>query len=298
MTNLDNRRFLFASLSLLAVGCTSADGPQAPTVPSGQLTPHREAAADAVACGDDVAFGADSGPDIRYAYAYAANGQIAHATGVYAAGGSDDEIDYGWDAAGNFTSYVESNGPGQSQATLTAAYDAAANLTDYAWSETTPGYQDAWDYAMSGFVGANQPTREVLTEAGQPAFGYQLAYDATGRLVSAVPDSGPATTYTYDDDALTLTVDTGSGAFHGVIAYDTAGHELSELWDGTDPAAIASSDVYVWSGDDLLSVTYASGTTAAPHTLATVEVDTLRYDCATEPAPRLHGKLVRPHARH
>jgi YD repeat-containing protein len=134
---------------------------------------------------------------------------------------------------------------------------------------------------MSDFLGPWQPQREVITEQGQSPFGYTLAYDADGRLTTATPDTGDATTYTYDDAAGTLTIDTGNGAFTGVITYDTTDfRELSETWGGSDPSAWASATVYNWSGEQLDSITYSSGTQDAPKMLTTVEVDTLRYDCA------------------
>ena len=166
-------------------------------------------------------------------------------------------------------------------------------MTDYATSETGPSYSDGWDYAMSSFLGPWQPQREVITETGQAGFGYTLAYDADGRLVTATPDTGAATTYAYDDAAGTITWDSGAGAFHGVISYDADGNELSETWGGTDPSAIAGSYAFAWTGDQLLSETYSSGTQDAPQTVSVVETDTLVYDCA---AARRGGsaRLVKP----
>jgi YD repeat-containing protein len=278
--------------ALLPSACTSSDAPA--ILPGATVTPHLKSLATAVACGDDVAFYGDASPDIRYTYTYNSAGFVTQATGVYAAGGPNDSIDYTWDAAENFTHYLETNGPDQSRVEIAAAYDASNDLTDYTWSETATDYADSWDYAFSGFVGANEPSREVITEQGASGFGYQLDYDSFGRLTSAVPDSGDPTTYTYDDDNLTITVDTDNGAFTGVIVYDADGGELSETWGGSDPSAIASQDVYNWSGDELLSATYSSGSTDAPDQLVTVETDTVRYDCSSARAAHGHKtKLVR-----
>lgn len=263
---------------LLAAGCASS--PSEHLVPSARLTPHLRPAATAVACGDDVALYGSATPDIRYGFTYDAAGQLSHADGVYAAGGSDDAIDYSYDAQGSLTHLLESRAWGDTRVELTAAYDGAENLTDYNYALSQANWSDAWQYAMSSFVGPDQPTREVISETGQPDLGYTLSYDATGRLVEAVPDSGAPTTWTYDDTARTIAIDTGNGAFHGTIQYDDQDRELSETWGGTDPSAIASATTYAWSGDRLDTMTYQSGTSDAPTQLSTVEVDTLRYDCA------------------
>jgi YD repeat-containing protein len=176
---------------------------------------------------------------------------------------------------------------------IAASYDATNGLTDYTWAVQSPSYNDSWDYAMSSFVAPFEPGREVATEAGQQPFGYTLAYDADGRLTSATPDTGAATTYTYDDAAGTITADTGNGAFTEVLTFDSQNRELSDDTGGTDPNAWFTSDVFAWSGDNLASVTYSAASQAASQTLSTVEVDTIQYQCA---AARKGGtaKLFRP----
>ncbi len=260
-------------LVLFAVGCTSS--PADHKLPSARLTPHLDSATASVACGEDVAWNGDATPDERFAFTYDSNGFLTHADGAFAAGGPNESIDYSYDMAGDFTHMLDANGYGGSQSEITADYDATNGLVDYAWSYTSTSYSDAWTYAMSSFLGPWQPQREVVTEQGQPGLGYTLAYDADGRLTTATPDRGTPTTYTYDDQALTLTIDSGAGASHGVIAYDTDFRELSEVWGGSDPNAVASSTVFDWSGDQLNDITYSAGTP-----LQVVEVDTLRYSCA------------------
>jgi YD repeat-containing protein len=269
-------------LVLFTVGCSTS--PADHMLPSARLTPHLDSATSTIACGEDVAWNGDATPDERFGFTYDGNGFLTHADGAFAAGGTNESIDYSYDAAGDFTHMVDSNGFGGSSSEITADYDATNGLVDYAWSYAAPGYADSWTYAMSSFLGPWQPQREVITEQGQPGFGYTLAYDSDGRLVTATPDTGPATTYAYDDQALTITIDTGSGAFHGVIAYDTDFRELSEVWGGSDPNAVASSTVFDWSGDQLNGITYSSGTP-----LAVVEVDTVRYQCGAARA----GKTTR-----
>jgi YD repeat-containing protein len=277
---------------LLPSACTSSDAP--PVLPGVTVTPHVKSLATAVACGDDVAFYADATPDIRYTYTYDSAGLVTSSTGVYTAGGPNDSIVYTWDAAENFTHYLETNGPDQSTVEIAAAYDASSDLTDYTWSETATDYADSWDAAFSGFIGLNEPSRELTTEQGAASIGYQLDYDSFGRLTEAAPDTGDSTTYTYDDDNLTIIGDTGNGAFTDVMVYDADGVELSETWGGSDPSAIASQDVYNWSGDELLSATYSSGSTDATDQLVTYETDTVRYDCSSARAAHGHKtKLVR-----
>ncbi len=90
---------------------------------------------------------------------------------------------------------------------------------------------------------AGQPTvRGAVGARGQPDARYQLAYDADNRLAVVVMQGGATTTYTYDDDARTTTIDTGNGAFHGVIEFDEQNRELSEVWGGTDPSAQQSAN--------------------------------------------------------
>ena len=261
-------------IGLFAVGCTSA--PADHKLPSARFAPHLDSNTAAIACGEDVAWNGDTTPDERFAFTYDGNGFLTHADGAFAAGGSNESIDYSYDADGNFTGMVDTNGFGGSQSQIAADYDATNGLVDYAWSYASTDYNDSWTYAMSSFLAPWQPQREVVTEQGQPGLGYTLAYDADGRLITAAPDGGTPTTYTYDDQALTLTIDTGAGAFHGVIAYDTDFEELSEVWGGTDPNAVPSSTVFAWSGEQLDGMTYSAGTP-----LQVLEVDTLDYACAT-----------------
>lgn len=274
---------------LFTVGC--ATSPSDHILPSASFTPHMEARTTSVACGDDVALYGSATPDIRYSFMYDAAGQLQHATGVYAAGGADDSIDYTWDAHGSMTHLLETRAWGDARVELTAGYDNAENLIDYTYAISGSGYADTWQYAFSDFAGANQPTREVISEAGQPDFGYTLDYDANGRLVEAVPDTGAPTTWTYDDAARTIDVDTGNGAFHGTLSYDNQDRVLSETWGGTDPSVIDSDATYAWNGDQLDTMTYRSGTSDAPTQLTTVEVDTLRYDCSSARAGA--GRSVR-----
>jgi YD repeat-containing protein len=263
-------------LAVAACGTTSADDHK---VPGASLTPKPDTGTVSQPCGDSIAWNGDASPDAIYTYAYNAAGELTGATGVFTAGGPDDVIAYGYDAAGDFTSMTESDGSGGWTSDITAAYDPTDGLTDYDTSWAGGGSSDGWDYAMSAFVAPWQPGREVLTETGGQPFGYTLAYDSSGRLTLATPDSGAPTTYTYDDAAGTLALDTGSGAFTGLISYDDNGNELSEVWGGTDPSVIDSSTVYVWNDGALVSATYSSGTQAAPTTLAVEEVDTMLYNC-------------------
>jgi len=279
--------------AIFVVGCTSSATEH--QLPSATNTPHLDSAPASVACGDDLALYGNTTPDVRYAYGYDGAGRISHITGAYAAGGPDAAIDYTWANDWNMTHMLEVHGWGDSRSEVTATYDGD-NLVNYTWDATQADWHDAWTYAFSGFIGANQPTREIISELAGPGFGYELAYDATGRLVQAVPDSGDSTSWTYDDQARTITIDTGHGAFHGVVTYDDQDRELSESWGGSDPSAIASESVYDWTGDRLNTATYRSGTTDAPTQLELVETDTLRYDCAAARANS--GRTIRvPKAR-
>lgn len=249
-------------------------------LPAPPLTPHLATRQAPNACGDDVAVNASGVPAIRYSYAYDAAGRLSRATGAYGAGGTDDTIDYTYDNLDHLARVLETRGWGDARVETAAAYDTLGDLVDYTWDETAPDHHDSLRYVYSSFTDAGQPTRETISQLGQPDVGYALDYDASNRIAHVVQDGGPTTTYTYDDEQTrTITVDTGNGGFHGVLVYDDQDHEQSESWDGTDPSAIAREDRYDWTGRRLLGVTYRSGSPAAPHALAIVEIDTLRYDC-------------------
>lgn len=270
-----------ALAGLAALACAAGcNGTASPRLPGASITPHLAARVAPAACGLDVAMFGSTTPSIRYRYTYDARGELVHATGSYATG-PDDVVDYDWDHLGHLTHMLETRAWGDVRSETTAEYDTLGDLIDYTWSEAASDGSDQERYAYAALTDAGLPAREVVSQPGQPDVGYTLDYDASERIAHAVQDGGPTTTYTYDDRATrTTTIDTGDGAFHGVIVYDDDDHELSETWGGSDPAAIASDDRYDWSGDRLLSVTHRSGTSDAPRDLQLVEVDTLRYDCA------------------
>jgi len=177
-----------------------------------------------------------------------------------------------------------------------SGYRNGANLATYAWTTQSADYTDGWTYAYSDYQGPWQPARETVTETGGTPFGYALAYDSYGRLTTVTPDSGDPTTYTYDDAALTITADTGNGAWTEVLTYDSAGRELADAWGGSDPSAIAGDYTFAWDGDNVVAETYRSATADSPTTLQTIEVDTLRYDCAmARTAGTGHAARIRRH---
>ncbi len=288
--------FGLLGFGLLAAACGTNASPS-DRLPSVAITPHTTTQTAEVACGEDVTLGEQSAPDLRYAFAYDSGGRLAHAQGVYTAGGPDASIAYSWDSADRFTHLLETHGWGDSSTEITETYDGD-QLASYAYAVTSPDYNANWIYTYSNYVGPWQPLRELVTTA-DGAFGYALAYDSFGRLISLTPDSGPATTITYDDAARTVTQDTGNGAWTDVTTYRADWAELSDVWGGSDSSAVAGSYTYLWDGDSLVSTTYRSGSADAPQQLETLEVDTLRYDCASARKTmslRLHapGHLVAP----
>lgn len=281
-----NRSSLFALLTL--AGC-AAEPTTEKLLPSASFTPHLESTSSSVACGEDVAFYGAATPDLTYAFSYDADSRLTHAQGLWT-DGTIDTIDYAYDGD-NFAHMLAVNGWDNSQTEITASYDAG-NLVEYTWAATGPSYNDAWTYAYSDFIGPWQPTHETVTQAGQPALGYSLVYDANDRLVEAVPDSGPSTTWTYDDAAHTIT--TSGEGYVGVYAYDADFRPLSETWTG----GLDTELTYDWNGDQLLSTTYRSGSENAPHTLETVQTSTLKYACAMARAAAGHKiRVLRPSKR-
>lgn len=263
--------------ALLIAACSSS--PTENPLPSATNTPHLQSMTTNVACGQDVAFYDSATPDLRYAFTYDAGARLLNADGVWLESGTVDTTDYTW-AGDNVTNILSTSGWDGSEEELTASYDAADNLLAYTYAFTSPDYSDAWTYAFSNFIGPGQPTRQTITQVGQPAFGYDLLYDGYDRLVSAVPDSGPSTTWTYDDVARTITMDTGNGAFVGVMTYDAQDRPVSEAYTGSDPSVIDYDETYSWNGNDLATITARSGSEQAPHTLEVVMTSTMRYNCA------------------
>jgi hypothetical protein len=267
--------------TLLLVGCTSAEhGAPDKQLPSATFTPHLANAASDVACGDDVALYGDATPDLRYLYTYDNQGRLAHVDGTFADASPNTTVDYTWDGW-NMTHMLEQHGWGDSRTEITENF-TGVNLTSYTWDYSQADYHDAWTYAYSAFAGDYQPTHEDVSEAGQSTvYGYALGYDGFGRLVSATPDSGdPATTWSYDDTALTISSDWNNGAYTDVMAYDDQYRFLGETWGGSDPAAIAGDETYDWNGEQLVSAVYRSGSQDAPKQVELIETDTLRYDCS------------------
>jgi YD repeat-containing protein len=258
----------------LALAVTACRTPAHRDLPGASIAPHLASRPVAPACGDDVAMNGDAAPDIRYGYSYDALGRLVQAIGAYAAG-APDAVAYHWDHLDHMTHYLQTRGWGDARVEIVAEYDTLGELVDYTFDESAPGYSESWRRTYSTFTATGQPTRQVLAQDGQ-TFGFQLDYDDHDRIARVVQDGGGATTtYTYDDHgARTITIDTGNGAFHGVLEYDDQDHELSEVWGGSDPNATASETRYDWDGDRLLAVTYRYGTP-----LVLVETDTLRYDC-------------------
>ncbi len=268
---------LLLGFGLLAAACgTSSPGDG--HLPSVAITPHTNTQASDVACGDDVTLGASTTPDLRYAFTYDSGGRLINERGVYTAGGPDATIDYSWDSADRFVHLLETHGWGDAATEITETYDGD-QLASYAYVVTSADYNANWLYTYSNYVGPWQPLREVVTTS-DGAFSYALAYDSLGRLITLTPDSGPATTISYDDTARTITQDTGNGAWTDVTTYRADWTELSEVWGGSDPSAIAGSTTYVWNGDAVVSEIYRSGSESAPTQLETIETDTMRYDCS------------------
>jgi len=226
------------------------------------------------ACGLDVSNESHPAYDARYLYTYDDLGRVAHATGHYASGGPDDQIDYAYDHLDHMTHYIESRGAAYGSSEQTETFDTLGDLVDYTIDQHAPGYSDSTRYTYADLTASGQPKSEIIVENGGPAARYLLTYDATDRLVTATLAGGSTTTYTYDDeDTRTLTIDTDNGAFHGVVVYDAQSRELSETWGGSDPQATARSTVYLYAGDLLQTVTYQEA--------GATETDTMRYACDT-----------------
>jgi len=264
-------------LALFIFGCTS---PAEHKLPSASITPTIESNPAGAACGDALMLNGGTTPDLRYAYDYDGAGNLTQATGVYTAGGANDVVTYNYDNLDRMTHLLETRGWGDTRYEVTADYDTLGQLIDYITDEQNANYHDNWRYIYSQFNAFGEPTHEVISEQGQPDFGYTLAFDPDGRFTGWTDQNGLSGTYTYDDAAGTITMDTNNGQWTGLITYDSNNRELSESYGGSDPSAIASEETYDWHGDQLASATYRQSPNNDPAQLATVEVDQLDYGCA------------------
>jgi hypothetical protein len=275
----------------IAAGCTAApDQQRLPSAPHGHEADSRPVA---VACGEDDAFDGATTPSIRYTYTFDDRGRMSHALGVYASGGADDTVDYELDNLDHMTHMIESRAWGEMRVEITEDFDTQSDLVAYTEDRSAPGYREVVHYAYSDFDSRGSPARGVITRASngtaQPELDDAFSYDESGRIVEDSQTGGGGapvvTTFTYDDAAHVITSDT-PGSYHAVRVYDARGHELSYTWTGVAATAIDFGGRYDWSGDRLISATFQSGTQAAPHTLATTEIDTFRYDCGSARAAR------------
>ena len=277
------RTAMMCAAVMCAAGCKA---PAKSKVPGASLTPPltqrlAKLHPSAIACGDDVSLDGAPSPDIAYRYTYDELGRLTRATGTYAAGGADDQIDYTYDYIGHLTHMLQTRGWGDDRVEITANYDTLGDLLQYTTQQDAVDYHDLLTYSYSAFGDTGQPMAEVMSDTNQPDVSYQLDYDSDGRLAVVVQDGAQITTYTYDDDARTTTIDTDNGAFVGVIEVDDQNREISEVWGGSDPSAIASVYTYDYDDDRLLAAVYRSGSTTAPQQLTTFETDALLYTCAT-----------------
>jgi hypothetical protein len=265
-------------LVVFIFGCAS---PTAKKLPSASVTPRTLDARPAnAACGDAITLNGAAAPDLRYAYDYDGDGNLVHATGVFTAGGPNDDVTYTYDNLERMTHMLETHGWGDTRYEITANYDSLGQLVTYATNEASGTWSDAWTYTYSQFNAQGEPAREDITQQGQPSFGYTLSYDGDGRFVGWTDDSGDVGTYAYDDAGGTITMDTNHGAWTGTITYDADLRELSETYGGSDPNAIATDYEYDWSGDRLLGATYKQSPNNDASQLKTAELDQLDYSCA------------------
>jgi YD repeat-containing protein len=260
-------------LVLAAIGCSGGDEHR---VPSARLTPHLDAAPTWRACASEVRYGsANTPPDLTYAYTYDGAGRLAHVDGIVVATSMPITMDYTWTEDGQLSHKVYQGGDSNSE--TIAHYDPTDGLLDYTWDATASSTPRLFGVVRSSFTGPDEPAQEVITQqdSGTTVVTHdQLTYDADGRLALDTPDVGSATSYTYDDQARTVTANTGSGAWVDVTAYDASARELSETWSSNDASILPGSLVSQWSGDQLLTQTWSSGQPSQVD-----EIDTYRYDC-------------------
>ncbi|MFT3698239.1 MAG: hypothetical protein QM831_34170 [Kofleriaceae bacterium] len=256
---------------LLCLGACTTNSTTTDHLPSASLTPHTEARESGVACGDDLTFAGSTSPDARYTYSYDANGLLVHADGVFTWDNSTDSIDYTWDSAERFTHMLETNDFG-TRVEIGEAYQGDNPIS---YTETIG--TDTYTYGYADFIAPWQPLHETFAWNSDAPTTYTLAYDNLGRLVSATPTTGDATTYTYDDAAGTITSLTGTYKY--VSTYGSDWRLLSEAWSDSDASVIEGNVVYSWNGDQYTGSVYSSGSQDEPKNVQLIDTDTVRYDC-------------------
>ena len=265
------------AVALVVVAACSA--PADRKLPGASITPHLDSHHGAPACGDDVTFDGDTDArpslSVRLRRPRSALSRDRHVH----LGPGESIIDYACDNLDHLTHSLQSETVTGARVEITSDYDTLGDLVDYIYDDAQPQYSDTLHYQFASLTDTGMPTTETISETGQPDLHYTLVYDARDRVALTMQDGGPTTIYTYDDDARTITIDTNAGQFHGVIAYDDQNRELSELWGGSDPAALATQTTYDYDGDRLVQVAFASGDATSPHDLRPIETDTVLYDC-------------------
>jgi len=174
-------RRLPLGLALFIFGCTS---PAEHKLPSASITPKLEARPANAACGDDITLYGDPSPDLRYTYDYDADGNVTHATGVYTGGGANDDVTYTFDNLDRMTHMLETRAWGDTRYEITADYDSLGELVDYITDDSGATFHDNWTYTYSQFNAQGEPAREVITEAGQQPYGYNLTYDTESKALT------------------------------------------------------------------------------------------------------------------
>lgn len=245
--------------ALVAIGLVACSAPEPRELPGVELVAHgSRTQLVAEACGVDLAFGTTPTPTVRYRYTYNERAQISRVTGRFEDIGPDDVIDYTYDDAGHATSTIQTRGEGYDVRTELATYGAHGALSTFTLDQRGLGYHAVTNFTFDA-------TTMTVALPDTPAQHYTLAFDSAARVTAAVRDDGERTTYDYDEDARTVTID---GPIHGVIRYDEASRELGESW--SDHRDVT----YDYAGDRIAAITFRAGEPLAP-----VEIETPRYTC-------------------
>jgi len=238
-------------------------------LPGAALAPHLRSTTPAAACGTDIAFSEDGPIELRYRYLYDAFGRLSFARGAYVGYQFEDTIEYRWDNLDRVVRQRQVSGWDGDTVEVEALYSTLGDLVEYTYQGERHSY--------TAHDAKGLPAREIV-DVGRSSIAFDLSYDAHGRLVLST-STVQTTVYTYDDDARTITIDTDRGALLGVVEFDDANRDLVERWTGTDPSVIDSEATFAWNGDRLETLTYRSGSEAAPRELRVIQVETYRYDC-------------------
>lgn len=306
--------------SLMVAGCTSASDA------GGTLPDHFDDNLDVITrsvshpCGAETDTDGDGAADIRFTYAYDAQGRSRQDLAVDATGALYDQIDYTWDNAGHLTDELDNGVYASFTADYVSTFDTLGRRLEFRSLIGDGGVAQSTDviaYAQFDELGHSargDETTQDLTTGSSRTRTRSYAYDALGRRISlevrsAAGELVQSWQYAYDDPARMVTTTLaqaldgkGFPELHDVYldTYDADYHLISTHQVSTHPDGsvnFASDTQNQWSGDRQLGTTTTSSSDAS---LGFTTTTTYKYRCDANATAGLSARTrtsARPHPR-